>query len=118
MLPLTNAQRVGNKVPILRMGSPTANTASSRVKPEPDDGHVKELSVVQKHEQNVEARYILAGQPYRASMTSKFQQIKQPFHLIYEANEMAPQLENLTPKELLVDIDLEVQLRNKLHKAA
>ncbi|KAL3697571.1 hypothetical protein R1sor_011647 [Riccia sorocarpa] len=92
-------------------------TKTTRVKPEPDDGQVEELSVVQKHEQNVEARYMLAGQPYRASLTSKFQQIKQAFHLIYEANEMAPQLEKLTPKELLVDTDLEVQLRNKLHKA-
>ncbi|OAE24035.1 hypothetical protein AXG93_4079s1250 [Marchantia polymorpha subsp. ruderalis] len=92
-------------------------TKAVRVNHQPEDEQSAELSVVQIHDQNVETRYMQAGQAYRASLTGKIQQIKQAFNLIYEENERAPELEKLTPKELLVDTELEAQLRDKLQKA-
>ncbi|CAK9866751.1 unnamed protein product [Sphagnum jensenii] len=75
-----------------------------------------EPSVVECHDTSVETRYMLAGQPLRSEMKLRIQKLRQEFHEIYETNLTAPVLEKLTTSEMIVDIDLENELRVELER--
>ncbi|MCO5566368.1 hypothetical protein L7F22_020045 [Adiantum nelumboides] len=62
---------------------------------------------------NPVAQSAVALQEYRSEVKKRIQKIKQEFHDLVDKNDKAPVLEKLTPGELIVDMDLECELRSQ-----
>ncbi|KAJ7513965.1 hypothetical protein O6H91_23G021000 [Diphasiastrum complanatum] len=78
-------------------------------KTENEESHT--LSILEKYEENAEARSSLAIQACQTQMRNQIQKIRAEFVELFEKNRKAPDLEQLSSLELIVDLELEAQLR-------
>ncbi|KAH7421200.1 hypothetical protein KP509_13G045300 [Ceratopteris richardii] len=75
-----------------------------------------QLSMLEKYQQTTSTGSAVAFQEYRMEMKKNIQKIKQEFQDLIDKNEKAPELEKLTSEELVVDMDLECELRSQGQK--
>ncbi|KAI5065904.1 hypothetical protein GOP47_0018528 [Adiantum capillus-veneris] len=99
-------------------GKPRISIIPERTKHDSiSDGDISsQLSMLEKYQRTSGTRSAVALQEYRSEVKKRLQKIKQEFHDLVDKNEKAPDLEKLTLGELIVDMDLECELRSQGQK--